>query len=146
MGFEGSWVVYLGQGQFTDFWRPHSRYTFEGKCLEIYYWREAVVPAANGTDAGITKHIVWGMDALLGGVASAQPDAMAERDRILAIMTRYRDGRGIYADGGCADATREHLRWRVPRPRSNSIAHGRFKQTFRKHHCVGRQAASTRPA
>lgn len=115
VGFEGSWVVYLGAGRFTDFWRPHSHYTFEGKCLEIYFWREAVVPAANGTAVAIDEHIVWQkMEALLGGVAAGQPNALAERARILNIMTRYRDGRGIYADGGCVDATREHLRWLCP--------------------------------
>lgn len=117
VGFEGSWVVYLGQGRFTDFWRPHSHYTFEDKCLEIYYWREAVVPAAPGTDVGIDEQVVWQkMEALLAGVARAQPEALAERERILGLMTRYRDGRGIYADGGCVDATREHLRWLCPGP------------------------------
>lgn len=115
VGFEGSWVVYLGEGRFTDFWRPHSHYTFEGKCLEIYYWREAVVPAAVGTEVDIDEHIVWQkMETLLTGVAAGRPDALAERGRILGIMTRYRDGRGIYANGGCVDATREHLRWLCP--------------------------------
>ena len=115
VGFEGSWVVYLGAGRFTDFWRPQSHYSFESKCLEIYYWREAVVPAANGTDVAIDERIVWQkMDRLMGSVAEGQPEALAERSRILDIMTRYRDGRGVYADGGCVDATREHLRWLCP--------------------------------
>lgn len=147
VGFEGSWVVYLGQGQFTDFWRPHSRYTFEGKCLEIYYWREAVVPAANGTDVGIDEHIVWQkMEALLGGVASAQPDAMAERDRILAIMTRYRDGRGIYANGGCVDATREHLRWLCPAHAQIQLPTAVSNRPSIGTTASGARPASTRPA
>ena len=37
-----------------------------------------------------------------------------ERQQMLERMMRYRDGRGIYADGGCIDATREHPRWMCP--------------------------------
>lgn len=115
VGFEGSWVVYLGQGRFTDFWRPRSHYTFEGKCLEIYYWREAVVPTGHGDEVAIDERIVWQkMDTLMAGVAAGVTAAQAEKDRILGLMTRYRDGRGVYADGGCIDATREHLRWLCP--------------------------------
>ena len=33
---------------------------------------------------------------------------------IMQRMLRLRDGKGVYADGGCIDATREHLRWVLP--------------------------------
>jgi hypothetical protein len=33
---------------------------------------------------------------------------------ILAKMMRVRDGRGIYAQGGCIDATRDAIRWVCP--------------------------------
>ena len=147
VGFEGSWVVYLGEGLFTDFWRPHSHYTFESKCLEIYYWREAVVPAADGADVGIDEHIVWQkMDALLGGVAAGQPDALAERERILGIMTRYRDGRGIYANGGCVDATREHLRWLCPDHSQIQMPTAVSDRSFASSTAPGVRRASTLPA
>ena len=107
VGFEGSWVVYLGQGLFTDFWRPQSAYTLESKCLEIYYWRDAIVPNATG-EPTIDETVVWARMAALNGT---QTD---EKARILARMLRYRDGRGVYADGGCIDATREHPRWLCP--------------------------------
>ena len=107
VGFEGSWVVYLGQGLFTDFWRPQSAYTLESKCLEIYFWRDAIVPNATG-EPTIDETVVWARMAALNGT---QTD---EKARILARMLRYRDGRGIYADGGCIDATREHPRWLCP--------------------------------
>jgi hypothetical protein len=35
-------------------------------------------------------------------------------DEILARMMRIRDGRGIYAEGGCIDATRDAIRWVCP--------------------------------
>ena len=33
------------------------------------------------------------------------------RNAVLARMMRYRDPRGVQADGGCIDSTREGLRW-----------------------------------
>jgi hypothetical protein len=33
---------------------------------------------------------------------------------ILARMMRVRDARGIYAEGGCIDATRDAIRWVCP--------------------------------
>jgi hypothetical protein len=116
VGFEGSWVVYLGQGRFTDFWRPQSHYTLEHKCLEIYYWREAVLAATTATaEPQLDETIVWAkMAALQAGLDAGNAAAHAERERILQCMMRYRDGRGVYAEGGCIDATREHLRWVCP--------------------------------
>jgi hypothetical protein len=31
-----------------------------------------------------------------------------------SIMLRHREPGGVYVDGGCIDATREHLRWICP--------------------------------
>lgn len=131
VGFEGSWVVYLGQGRFTDFWRPQSHYTLEHKCLEIYYWREAVVAAAASTsEPQLDETIVWAkMAALQAGLDAGEASAHAERQQILQRMMRYRDGRGVYAEGGCIDATREHLRWVSPDyasitlPKPSDLAH-----------------------
>jgi hypothetical protein len=110
VGFEGSWVVYLGQGLFTDFWRPHSTYTLESKCLEIFYWRDAVVVQPNG-EPGIDETVVW---ARIATLTDAAADGQEEKERIMARMMRYRDGRDIYAEGGCIDATREHPRLLCP--------------------------------
>ena len=38
----------------------------------------------------------------------------AERAQVLNRMMRYRDPRGVVADGGCIDSTREGLRWILP--------------------------------
>jgi hypothetical protein len=110
VGFEGSWVVYLGQGRFTDFWRPQSTYTLESKCLEIFYWRDAIVLQPDG-EPMIDEAVVWERIAALNDPTA---EGQAEKERIMARMMRYRDGRGIYAEGGCIDATREHPRLLCP--------------------------------
>ncbi|EEF22763.1 conserved hypothetical protein, partial [Ricinus communis] len=40
-GYEGSWVFYLGNGLFSNFWKQGEPYTLTEKCLEIYHWRNA---------------------------------------------------------------------------------------------------------
>ena len=110
VGFEGSWVIYLGQGRFTDFWRPQSTYTLESKCLEIFYWRDAVVLQPNG-EPMIDETVVW---ARIAALDDTTPQGREEKERIMTRMMRYRDGRGIYAEGGCIDATREHPRMLCP--------------------------------
>lgn len=110
VGFEGSWVVYLGKGRFTDFWRPTSSYTLEDKCLEIYFWRHAIRHHANG-EAFIDESAVWQQMAQLD---AGDIHTQEVRAQILTRMKRYRDGRGIYADGGCIDATREHPQFMCP--------------------------------
>ena len=45
-GFEGSWVFYLGNGQFPNFWRRNKPFTLLSKCVEVYHWRHATWTAA----------------------------------------------------------------------------------------------------
>ena len=105
-GYEGSWVIYLGGGLFSNFWKRDQPYTLDDKCLEIYHWRHATYTDAEGelrVDEGR-------VDAL---VAASRLDP-AETDHILALMQRYREPRGVYLDGGCMDTTRESARWVCP--------------------------------
>ncbi|MDP2819686.1 MAG: hypothetical protein Q8O29_15725 [Polaromonas sp.] len=105
-GYEGSWVIYLGAGLFSNFWKRHQPYTLADKCLEIYHWRHALYIDAEGHERiDETK-----VEAL---VAAARQDP-AEVERILALMQRYREPRGVYVDGGCLDTTREFARWVHP--------------------------------
>lgn len=102
-GFEGSWVIYLGSGVFTNLWDPTQPFDLTRKAVEIYHWRDGVVADDRGE---------WVMDE--ARVAQEVEKTLACPDRLLAIlerMLRYRDGRGIYADGGCLDTTREAPRW-----------------------------------
>ena len=99
IGFEGSWVVYLGGGRFCNLWDRHHPYTLEEKCLEIYYWSQCV----EVNPAGIS----WMNEAVVKErvqLALADP---AIKNPILKKMMVYRDPAGVYADGGCIDLSRD---------------------------------------
>lgn len=105
-GYEGSWVIYLGGGLFSNFWKRDQPYTLTTKCVEIFHWRHGIV-ADNGDDPHIDETIVDAqVHATLG-----EPEKVA---RILQQMLRLRDPQGTYADGGCIDASREFPRWVCP--------------------------------
>lgn len=105
-GYEGSWVIYLGGGLFSNFWKRHQPYTLTSKCLEIYQWRDALYIDAEGQERIDEAKV----EAL---VAAVLTDA-AEVERILTLMQRYRAPRGSYDQGGCMDSTREFARWVYP--------------------------------
>jgi len=105
-GYEGSWVLYLGDGLFTNFWKHTEPYTFTSKCVELFHWRNATYLDKSGElqiDESVVERLV--RDSL------NKPD---EVERILKIMLRLRDPQGIYADGGCIDTTRESPRFVCP--------------------------------
>lgn len=105
-GYEGSWVIYLGQGEFANFWKPDQPFDLVRKCIEVYHWRDATWTDAAGElridEAVVAQHVARTL---------ADPAATAA---VMARMRRYKDGRGIYADGGCMDTTREGPRWVLP--------------------------------
>jgi hypothetical protein len=105
-GYEGSWVIYLGEGLFTNFWKHDQPYTLADKCLEIFHWRHATYLDAGG-NARMDEEKVETL------VAATSLDA-DEAGRIQARMQRYREARGVYVDGGCLDTTREFARWVHP--------------------------------
>lgn len=106
-GFEGSWVMYLGGGLFNNFWKRDQPYTLQAKCLELYHWRHGLYHDDEGEE-----RIDEGKVAELVEATLKDPKELA---RILAIMTRYREARGVYTDaGGCIDTTREFPRWVHP--------------------------------
>jgi hypothetical protein len=106
-GFEGSWVMYMGNGEFTNFWKPDSPYTLTYKCLEIFHWRHGLYRDESG-EARIDEAKV----DLLVHESLKNP---SEVTRIVALMSRYREPRGVYTDaGGCIDTTREFARWVQP--------------------------------
>lgn len=106
-GFEGSWVMYLGGGLFTNLWKRDEPYTLNAKCLEIHHWRHGLYLDAQG-EQRIDENKV----ALHIEDSHKDPAEMA---RILALMERYREPRGVYTEaGGCIDTTREFSRWVRP--------------------------------
>ncbi|CAB3657912.1 hypothetical protein [Achromobacter kerstersii] len=124
-GYEGSWVFYLGNGQFNNFWEHGSPYTWTSKCVEIFHWRHGLQKDASGK-LFMDEQIVH--ERVQQTLADADATAV-----ILERMARIRDPQGVYAEGGCIDATRERVRWvrpghcdivlpEFPRPSPMSIA------------------------
>ncbi|MBK7616434.1 MAG: hypothetical protein IPJ08_18900 [Burkholderiales bacterium] len=105
-GYEGSWTLYLGQGEFANLWHRERPFTLASKGIEVYHWRDALYFDEEG-EQRIDE------DKVAACVAATEADPV-RREQILRRMLRLRDGKGVYADGGCIDATREHLRWVQP--------------------------------
>lgn len=105
-GFEGSWVIYLGNGQFANFWKRDQPFTMQSKCLEIYHWRHGVYQDAQGEARVDEDRVAAHMEQTL-----RDPTATA---RIVDRMMRLRDPKGVYQWGGCVDRSRESPRWVCP--------------------------------
>jgi hypothetical protein len=98
-GYEGSWVMYMGGGLFSNFWKRDTPFTLESKAIEIFHWKDGVYTDAQGElqmDETVVERLV----------AQTQADPQA-RARVLERMLRMRDPKGVYAEGGCIDTTRE---------------------------------------
>ena len=105
-GFEGSWVVYHGNGEFCNLWERAKPFTLSDKCLEIYHWRDGVYFDDSG-EIKMNEDIV--REKVLQTKQSPEHSA-----KIIDRMMRYRDVRGVYAEGGCIDASRDVVRWVCP--------------------------------
>jgi len=110
-GYEGSWVFYLGAGQFPNFWRRDRPYSLLAKCVEVYHWRHGTYRDASGELLMDEERV----DRLVAQTL----DNPAARERVFERMFRLRDPRGVYAEGGCMDATRESPRW--VRPQTSDV-------------------------
>ena len=98
-GYEGSWVIYMGSGLFSNFWQRDQPYTLLSKCVEVFHWRDGLKINAAG-EAWIDE------DAIAACVA----DTVRNPSKLKSVagrMMRMRDPKGVYADGGCLDSTRE---------------------------------------
>lgn len=105
-GYEGSWVLYLGDGLFTNFWKSDEPYNLTSKCVELFHWRNATYRDQTG-ELHIDEKLV---DQLVCNSMNEPNDI----ERILRIMMRPREPHGIYVDGGCIDTTREAPRFVCP--------------------------------
>jgi hypothetical protein len=101
-GFEGSWVFYLGNGLFSNFWKRDQPFTLESKCVEIYHWRDGVTEGP-GEEPQLDETRVESL------VQKTRADAAALQ-RVMATMLRLRDPKGVDAGGGCIDTSREYPR------------------------------------
>ena len=98
-GYEGSWVIYMGGGLFSNFWERNRPFTLESKCLEIFHWSDGVQQDTNG-------HLFMDEVRVAQAVNATRSDHAALQTA-LGRMMRLRDAQGVYAEGGCIDATRE---------------------------------------
>jgi hypothetical protein len=99
-GYEGSWVMYMGGGLFSNFWKRDTPFTLESKAIEIFHWKDGVYTDAQGElqmDETVVERLV--------AQTQAEPEARA---LVLERMLRMRDPKGVYAQGGCIDTTREY--------------------------------------
>lgn len=99
-GYEGSWVMYMGGGLFSNFWKRDTPFTLESKAIEIFHWKDGVYTDAQGElqmDETVVERLV--------AQTQADPEAKA---RVLERTLRMRDPKGVYAQGGCIDTTREY--------------------------------------
>ncbi len=106
MGFEGSWVLYLGGGLFSNFWKRNQPFSIEDKCLEIFHWRHGV---STHEDGALTMDEVEVERCV--ALSRANPQ---EHQAILMEMLQPRAAKGVYGQGGCIDTTRESPRWVCP--------------------------------
>ena len=98
-GYEGSWVIYVGSGLFSNFWKRDQPFTLQSKCIEIYHWRDGVKTNAAGD--------LWMDETIVDACVHETMQDPAKVQHILQQMMRIRDPKDVYAEGGCVDATRE---------------------------------------
>ncbi|MDB5777805.1 MAG: putative lipoprotein, partial [Polaromonas sp.] len=101
-GYEGSWVLYLGGGLFTNFWTDDPPYTLHSKCLEMFQWRHTAYTDAAGDVRIDESRVTARLQAL-----QADP---AQTAGILQQMLCLRDPQLPSPLGGCLDASREFAR------------------------------------
>lgn len=101
-GFEGSWVFYLGNGLFSNFWKRDAPFTLRSKCLEVYHWRHGTYPDADGD-------LCMNEDIVAERVKQTLQNP-AECEAIVTRMMRLREPKGVYQNGGCIDTSRECVR------------------------------------
>lgn len=105
-GYEGSWVIYLGHNLFTNFWKRHSPFTLQTKCVEVFHWKDGAYLGEDGE-----LHMDESIVELEVAKSLADPLQYAQ---IMDRMMRYRDPKGVYDQGGCIDTSRESPRWVCP--------------------------------
>jgi len=92
-------VIYVGGGLFSNFWKRDQPFTLVDKCVEIYHWRDGLRTRENGE--------CWIDESIVEDCVKATQQHPEKLKQVLEVMMRIRDGKGIYAEGGCLDATRE---------------------------------------
>ena len=99
IGFEGSWVFYMGRGLFSNFWKREQPFDLESKCLEVFHWRDGACKTNEG-------EMFMNEEVVAQQVAQTRQDP-GKLSQVMQQMMAYRDPMGVYEGGGCIDSTRE---------------------------------------
>ena len=110
-GYEGSWVFYLGDCLFTNFWKRGSPFSLHSKYLEIFHWRDGTYRDDEG-DLRMDDSIV---EARVKETLK-DPEKVA---KIVAKMERIYDPNRQNDEAGCTDISRQYPRW--VRPKTSDI-------------------------
>jgi hypothetical protein len=102
-GFEGSWVIYLGFGRFSNYWDFTEPTSIEQKCLEMFHWRNGVVRLDSGE--------YWMDEPLVVEYVKKSLADPQERNAIVSQMMKLHDESGVYKDGGFISPARDEVRW-----------------------------------
>ena len=97
VGYEGTWVVYLNDGLFCDFWKDGGdvshQHTLEDIIITIYNWRHSIIESSID-ESSIDDKFVQQLNKNINN----NPNT---KNNIIKSMSKY------YADGGCMDKTRD---------------------------------------
>lgn len=101
-GFEGSWVIYLGGGSFSNFWNFNDPTSYEQKCLEMFHWRHGVEINQEGE--------YWMNEPYVAEQVKKSSQDQEARQKIITQMMKQYDEQSYYKNGGFVPPTRESIR------------------------------------
>lgn len=111
-GFEGSWVIYLGGGRFSNFWNFNDPTLYEQKCLEMFHWRHGIEINREGE--------YWMNEPYVAEKVKKSSLDQEARKKIITQMMKQYDEESYYKNGGFVPPTRESIRL-VCRPTLNIL-------------------------
>lgn len=101
-GFEGSFVIYLGGGRFSNFWNFNDPTLYEQKCLEMFHWRHGVEISSEGE--------FWMNEPYVAERVKKSSLDLETRQNIIAQMMKQYDEESYYKNGGFVPPSRENIR------------------------------------
>jgi hypothetical protein len=105
-GYEGSWVFYLGDCLFTNFWKRDKPFSLTDKYVEIFHWRDATFRDDDG-ELRINESTVEAC------VQAALQDPV-KVEEIIKKMEQIYDPDRVRLEAGCIDISRQYPRWVCP--------------------------------
>jgi hypothetical protein len=102
LGYEGSWMIYLGNNKFKNFWQKENDFSLEDKLIESYTYSICTYIDKNGNlqmDDGMTYK----------KLEEIKKDK-EKYNKILSRYMHYRDPYKVYKNGGSIDRTSEKVK------------------------------------